>query len=376
MAAEAPGRTVAVLGSYAPSLVLFRGPLIAEMVRRGHRVVAMAPRIGPDIADRLAVLGAEAREVPMINNSLSPVSMARTLVELTRLFREIRPHTVIAYTVKPVTLGALAGSRAKVPSFVALITGLGFAFTEGGGTRRRLSRAAATFLYRRALKRARAIIFQNPDDRDHFERGGILPGSVPVSVVDGSGIDLDAFSSRPLPREPRFLMISRLLGDKGVREYGAAAALLKRRYPSAVFRLVGYFDGSPDSLAEDELDRMITGGVDFLGRMDDVRAAIESASICVLPSYREGTPRSVLEAMAMGRPIVTTDAPGCRQTVEEGSNGFLVPPRDAEALAAAMERFIVDPSLIAAMGERSRELAERRFDVHSVNAAILQAAGL
>ena len=376
MAGEAPGRIVAVLGSYAPSLVLFRGPLIAELVRRGHRVVAMAPAIGADTAARLAALGAEPCEVPIINNSINPVSMIRTLAALARLFREIRPHTVIAYTVKPVTLGALAAARAGVPNFVALITGLGFAFTEGGGARRRLSRAAATLLYRLALRRARSIIFQNPDDRRDFEATGMLPKAVPVTVVNGSGIDLEAFAPEPLPREPRFLMISRLLGDKGVREYGAAVKLLKRRHPSSIFQLVGYFDGSPNSIGKAELDAMIAGGVDHLGPMDDVRPALAAASVYVLPSYREGTPRSVLEAMAMGRAIVTTDAPGCRETVEEGVNGFLVPPRDVEALAAAMERFIVDPALIERMGPQSRALAERKFDVHAVNSALLEAAGL
>ncbi|HET9427624.1 MAG TPA: glycosyltransferase family 4 protein, partial [Allosphingosinicella sp.] len=221
-----------------------------------------------------------------------------------------------------------------------------------------------------------AILFQNPDDRDHFRALGLLPRNRPVTVVNGSGIDLARFAPAPLPDGPIFLMISRLLGDKGVREYGEAAIRLKRAYPEATFRLVGYFDQSPDALSQAELDRMVEGGVEFVGRLDDVRPAIAACSIYVLPSYREGTPRSVLEAMAMGRPIVTTDAPGCRETVETGINGFLVPPRQVGPLAQAMERFITQPDLIARMGSESRALAERKYEVNAVSRSIIEAAGL
>jgi glycosyltransferase involved in cell wall biosynthesis len=171
-------------------------------------------------------------------------------------------------------------------------------------------------------------------------------------------------------------MIARLLGDKGVREYGEAARQLKARHPEAAFRLVGYFDQSPDAIGTEELAEMERGGVDFLGKLDDVRPAIAGASVYVLPSYREGTPRSVLEAMAMGRAIVTTDAPGCRQTVRNGENGFLAAPRDASSLEAAMERLIAAPELIPPMGAASRKMAEEIFDVHQVNNEIIAAAGL
>jgi glycosyltransferase involved in cell wall biosynthesis len=373
---DADRGTVAVLGSYAPSLILFRGPLIAELVRRGYRVVGLAPGMTEDVAQQLRAIGAEPVEVPLVNSSLNPFSAAKSLGALAARFREIAPEAVIAYTIKPVTLGALAAARAGVPKIAALVTGLGFAFTEGGGAKRRLSRSVATLLYRRAFRRCTSIIFQNPDDRADFAAMGLLPPGANVAIVDGSGIDLAQFPPAPLPDGARFLMISRLLGDKGVREYGEAALRLKRRHPEAHFRLVGYFDPSPDSISREELDRMIAGGVEFLGRRDDVRPALADASVYVLPSYREGTPRSVLEAMAMGRPIVTTDAPGCRETVEPGRNGLLVPPRDAVGLEAAMERFILEPELIAPMGAQSRALAERKYDVARVNASILAAAGL
>jgi glycosyltransferase involved in cell wall biosynthesis len=372
----AQGSTVVVLGAYAPSLILFRGKLIEALIARGHRVVAMASDIPDDVAKKLRALGAEPQSVPIANQSLSPLSALATAAALARQLRAIRPIAIIAYTAKPVTLGGLAARLVPRARFVPLITGLGYAFIQGKGARRRLARNAATLLYRLALRRSRTIIFQNTDDRDFFSTQGLLPSGIEPVVVGGSGIDLDHFAPAPLPSGPAFLMISRLLGDKGVREYLAAAVRLKARHPEVDFRLIGYFDQSPDAIRRAELDAAVAGGVDYLGRQEDVRPGIAAASVYVLPSYHEGTPRSVLEAMAMGRPIITTDVPGCRQTVEAGVNGLLVPARDTDALAAAMEQLIEAPGRIAEMGARSRELAAQRFDVHRVNDAIIAAAGL
>jgi len=167
------------------------------------------------------------------------------------------------------------------------------------------------------------------------------------------------------------------LGDKGVREYAQAAQRTRALYPQSRFSLVGWLDENPDAIAQTELDAWVQAGtLDFLGRLSDVRPAIEACSVYVLPSYREGTPRTVLEAMAMGRAIITTDAPGCRETVVDGDNGFLVPVRSVDALANAMARFIIDPTLAARMGQRSRQLAVDKYDVHKVNAVMLKEMGL
>ena len=370
------GSTVIMLGAYAPSLILFRGKLIETLVGRGHRVVAMASAIPPDIELRLREIGAEPCSVPIVNQSLNPFATASTWITLARHFRRLRPQVVIAYTAKPVILGGLAARVTGSARFVAMITGLGYAFIDGRETRRRLVRRAAAFLYRQALGRSHAIIFQNPDDRDFFRAEKLLPAHVEPVVVGGSGIDLDHFRPAPLPARAAFLMISRLLGDKGVREYLAASVRLKARHPDVAFRLIGYFDQSPDAIRQEELDAAISAGVEFLGRQDDVRPGIAEASIYVLPSYHEGTPRSVLEAMAMGRAVITTDVPGCRQTVDEGVNGLLVAARDPAALEAAMESLIDLPVRIAEMGACSRRIAEQRFDVHRVNETIVAAAGL
>ncbi|HJR82832.1 MAG TPA: glycosyltransferase family 4 protein [Sphingomicrobium sp.] len=371
-----PGKTVVVLGSYAPSLVLFRGPLIAALAARGHRVVASAPTIGPDTAAELRRLGAEPRELPLSNAGLNPVAMVRSLRALKTLLLDVRPDVLLSYTIKPVILGALAGRAAGVPAIISLITGVGYAFTEGGEARRRIVRMAASPLYRMALARSTAIVFQNPDDETLFRELGLVPRRASVHRVNGSGIDLDRFEPVPLPAGTSFLMIARLLKDKGIREFAMAAKRIRADHPEVPIALVGRLDPSPDSLTSAELDDLLHHGIEFKGELSDVRPAISGCSVYVLPSYREGTPRSVLEAMAMGRAIVTTDAPGCRETVVDGKNGLLVPPRDAGALHDAMLRFVREPGLAGDMGRASRRLAEEKFDVRTVNSSLLGIAGL
>ena len=226
------------------------------------------------------------------------------------------------------------------------------------------------------------MFFQNPDDEALFKSMGILTPNASTTVVNGSGVDISEYSVQPFATIddiliPRFLLIARLLGDKGVREYAQAAKIIKDKYPQAQFDLVGWIDDNPDAIEQQELDNWISEGLfNFWGKLDDVKPAIAASSIYVLPSYREGTPRTVLEAMAMGRPIITTDAPGCRETVIDGYNGYLVPVKAVEELAAAMERFIVNPELIIEMGKASRQLVEEKFDVDAVNQSMLEAMGL
>jgi glycosyltransferase involved in cell wall biosynthesis len=371
------GKTVLLIGSYAPSLLTFRGPLIEAMLARGHRVVAAAPNMSNETKAALQGLGAEPRELPLVNASLNPIGMARAFGQLRALIRDVKPDVSFAYTIKPVILAALAGRAERVPRIVSLITGLGYAFGEGREPKRRVARSAAMLLYRLALARSDSIIFQNPDDQALFRRLWLLRPGQPSHVVNGSGIDLDHFAQAPLPPRPAFLMVARLLKDKGVPEYAEAAKRLKAAHPEVSAALVGYLDPSPDSLTREELDAIVRDGIDFKGQLDDVRPAIADCSVYVLPSaYREGVPRSVLEAMAMGRAIITTDAPGCRETVVQGENGFLVPPHDADALYAAMLTFVETPELARAMGSASRRIAEEKFDVRKVNEDLLGYSGL
>lgn len=372
-----PGpRKVLLLGSYAPSLINFRGPLIAALAERGHEVFAAAPDIDSDVAAKLVAIGATPVPVVLGRTSLNPLATWRSGRRLRALVREIGPDVMIAYTIKPVVLGAAAARAARVPCFAAMITGLGYAFLGGPHPKRLAIRLVAMAMYRRALAASQLVIFQNEDDRGDFRRLGLLPAGKPTLLVNGSGVDLDRFRPEPLPDEISFLMIARFLRDKGIGEFGSAAARLKAEFPEVRIRLAGWLDEAPDSIGQGELDSIIANGVEPLGKLEDVRPAIAGSSVYVLPSYREGTPRTVLEAMAMGRAVITTDAPGCRNTVIDGENGFLVPVRDPDSLYAAMRRFVVEPALARTMGEASLRLVREKFDVHEVNKAILEATGL
>ena len=373
---QAGGRRVVVFGSYAPSLTIFRGPLIREMARAGHQVFAVAPGLTEEIGEQIRALGGIPVEIELGRGSLNPFRALATTRHFRALIRKLRPDVVIAYTVTPIVLGAAAAKSEGVSRFVALITGLGYAFTGGREPKRLLSRLLGLMMYRRALRRADVAVFQNPDDREEFRRLGLLPARLPTGIVNGSGVDLDHYQPAPLPDRLSFLMIARFLKDKGVREYGEAAARLKSSHPEVEVALAGWLDDSPDAIDAAELERFAAAGLRLLGRLDDVRPAIAASSVYVLPSYREGTPRSVLEAMAMGRAIITTDAPGCRETVVHGDNGVLVPPRDADGLYQAMMRFVEQPDLAAPMGRRSRRLAEQKYDVVEVSRALMTYAGL
>lgn len=371
---------ILILASHPASLTNFRGPLLAALVARGHNVHAGAPGLttDTDTVAKLRAMGVTPHDIPFERSGLNPIADLQAMFVLVRLMRTIRPDAVLGYTIKPVIWGTLAAAVARVPNRYALITGLGYAFTGTAQGKRRLIQFLARMLYKLALHRASKAFFQNPDDAVLFRNLGLVAPQTPVVVVNGSGVDTDYYAPRPFPRSSTvFLLIARLLGDKGIREYAAAARNIRRTHPDIEFHLVGGTDPNPDAIPEAEVRGWhAAGDIVWHGALSDVRPAIAAAHVYVLPSYREGTPRSVLEAMSMGRPIITTDAPGCRETVVQGENGFLVPIRNTEALAKAMHRFLDDPTLIARMGRRSREIAEERYDVHKVNAVMLKEMGL
>ena len=369
-------RHALVLGVEPQYLVNFRKDLIVELKAQGHRVTVAALKSPAAIKIALEGLGAEVRSVTFSRAGMNPFRDVVTFASLIGLFRKTRPDVVIAYTSKPVIYGALAARIAGVPHFTAMITGLGYSFIAGSGFRRRAARGMAILLYRIALKRCSAIIFQNPDDRATFAELGLLKGARRVGIVNGSGVDLQHFQLCPLPPKPVFLLVSRLLADKGIREFAQAAARLRKALPGVRTLLAGGLDPSPNSIDQKELDGWIADGLEYLGHLSDVRPAIAQASVVVLPSYREGTPRSVLEGMAMGRAIITTDAPGCRETVKAGINGILVPPRNSEALFDAMVSLAGRDTVIESMGRASRQIAEEKYEGKAVAREIIHQAGL
>lgn len=366
-----------VIANALSSVTNFRLDLIKTLQSRGVEVHVACPNDKSHDFDSkvLSELGVKLHDVSMSRAGLNPFQDLNTCWALWRLMRFIRPDKVLGYTIKPVVWGSLAALFARVPQRYALIAGLGYAFVEGGAVSRKrvLVKYAAQFLYRLALNRCQRVFFQNPDDELLFRQSSILKKRTASTVVRGSGVNLDHFQAVPLPKKPAFLLIARLLIDKGVREYAQAAKRLKVQYPEARFMLVGYLDENPESISETELATWTSGGyIDYLGKLGDVRPALAQASCFVLPSYREGTPRSVLEALAMGRAVITTDAPGCRETVIDGENGFLVQPKSADELTRAMEKLIQDPEQMKVMGQVSLQRAREEFDVHKVNAIMLK----
>ncbi len=373
--------TFLLIAGFADSLLAFRGPLLQALLAKGLEVHVAAPQLAPGclLRQRLEALGLRVHDIPLQRTGMNPLQDCATLLHLWRLKRHIRPTHVLGYTAKPVIYGSLAAFLAGVPRRYALITGLGYAFLGAADKRsaRGLVHALLPRLYTLALRRTHKVFFQNPDDQALFRERGILGPATPSCVLNGSGVDLSDYPVSPLPAQPHFLMIARLLGDKGVREYAAAARQVKNRYPMAQFSLIGWIDDNPDAIDQTELDGWTADGtLHYLGRLDDVRPAIAACSVYVLPSYREGTPRTVLEAMSMGRAVITSDAPGCRETVVEGENGFRVQVKAVEELALAMQRFVEEPVLATRMGARSRQLAEEKYDVQQVNARLLKAMGL
>ncbi len=369
-----------LVGALARSLVNFREPLLRGLRDAGCEVHAVAAAIEaePAVVARLGALGVQAHSVPIARAGLNPVTDLRALAALVALMRRTRPDMVLGYTIKPVVWGTLAAWIARVPRRYAMITGLGYAFTgEAIGKRAMVQRIARAF-YRVALSRAHRVFFQNPDDLALFRELGLISARKPVTIVNGSGVDLALYPERPLPAGPiRFLMVARLLGAKGAREYAAAAAIVRREYPDATFHLVGGADPNPDTIPDAEANSWVErGDIVWHGGQSDVRAFLADCHVFVLPSYREGTPRTVLEAMATGRPIITTDVPGCRETVTDGDNGFLVPPRSADALAQAMRRFLVTPALIEDMAARSLIVVREKYSADKVTASMLEAMGI
>lgn len=366
---------IVVISSFPENLINFRGPLLAALVGAGHDVIACAPGGDHQTESALRALGVTFRPIPLDRRGLNPLRDGRLLVSLVALLRELAPDAVLSYSIKPVVYGSLAAMLAGVPIIDALITGLGYVFS-GDSPKQRLLRAFSLTLYRVGLLRARVVYFQNPDDEALFRRFGLIGPRTRTVQVNGSGVDLAHFARAGAVTEgPVFLQVARLIEEKGVLDFVAAARLLKRTHPGAVCRLLGMYEQGAGGIRPAQVAAWEREGViEYLGETQDVRPFLAAASVFVLPSYyREGVPRSVLEAMAMGRPIITTDAPGCRETVEPGLNGYLVPARDPEALAAAMARFADEPEAIARMGANSHAIACAKYDVHVVNRAFLDA---
>ena len=369
-----------MISSFLPSVLNFRGKLLEAIHAQGYEIHIMAPEFVsfPEEQQKLQALGYHLHEIPMQRTGTNPLADLKLLKDLYQQISGIQPDYVLSYTIKPVIYGTLASWLAKVPHRFALITGLGYAFQNVESGKRSLFQKLVHGLYAQALKRSDKVFFQNPDDLKLFQEMHLLEISKPTVVVNCSGVNFQDFYFMPLPKDDSgvvkasFLLIARFLGDKGVREYAESLRIIKEKHPEAEFHLVGWIDDNPSAISQAELDEWIADGrLKYWGKLSDVRPAIAKSSVYVLPSYREGTPRTVLEAMAMGRAVITTDAPGCRETVVHGQNGYLVEVKSVNDLVQSLQYFIEDPKLIESMGQRSRKIALNKYDVHQVNKHML-----
>lgn len=368
---------VVVIGSQARYLVNFRGALMQAMIACGHEVAALAPDFDAATRSELRAIGVEPVDISLSRTGMNPLRDLQDIVGLHALMLRLRPDAVLATAIKPTIYGILAAAVAGVPRRFALIAGLGYVFSEGRSLRDRIVQRISRHLCRIALRRATVVFVQNPDDADELAALDIVSRDRIVRV-NGTGVDLTAWPQMELPDPPAtFVLVARLLAEKGVREYVAAARQIKAKHPEIKFLILGGTDSNPSAVGKAEVASWAAEGVvEWPGHVD-VRPFLARTSVFVLPSYyREGVPRSTQEALAAGRPIITTDAPGCRETVIVGDNGFLVPPRDVGSLVSAMLYFVENPQQVRIMGRNSRRLAEQRFDVRMINERMLSAMGL
>jgi len=363
---------IAIIANQAFAMRNFRGSLISALNSAGVAVVAFAPDYSEADREQIRAWGAEPADYSLARATVDILADFRTLYQLIRLLHSNRFDAILTSGAKPVIYGTIAASTAKVKRKVALIEGLGHAFITGGSTLRR----SVSFLYRIALQRADRVVFLNDDDINDFVSANIVPSSK-VAALRGIGVELDHWRMAPPPVDPlRFLFVGRLLIEKGIYEFVEAARRVKQLHPDVRFTILGGPDSNPSSATTEEAKAWVDQGlVDWPGHVD-VKPWMERCSVFVLPSYREGVPRSTQEAMASGRPIITTDVPGCRETVIQNDNGYLVPHKDANALAQAMLRFVRSPALVTQMGERSRCLAEERFDARKADQELMKLLGV
>lgn len=341
----------------------FRRPLVEALIADGHEVTILAPR--DDTAAKLENIGAKFVPLAMDQSSMGLVENFGSVGRFLKQFRALKPDVVLSFTIKNNVFGGIAARMLRIP-FIPNVTGLGTIFL---GSKPMF--LAGKFLYRRSMGASPIVFVQNEDDRDFLTSKKLLCAEQ-LRMLPGSGIDLDSFSATPLPASENgtnFLMISRLIRDKGTLEYLDAARIAKVKNPNCNFKLLGPL-GSENrtAISEAELTPYVEdGSVDYLGATDDVRPFVEAAHCVVLPSYREGAPRSLIEAAAMGRPLVTTDVPGCRAVVENGKSGLLCKVRDAQSLADACLNFAaLKPAEQQDMGDAGRDLMAREYDVSIV----------
>lgn len=354
---------------------IFWRVLMLNLKEKGHQLLCLTPPGDLGSEKLLKSYGAKIINYPLNRKGLNPFQDMRSFFALKKIFEEEKPDLLFATTIKPVIYGLLAAKQTKVPAIFATITGLGYVF-EKDSAKKRLINFAGSKLYQIALKGANGIFFQNNEDRELFINNGIIKNDMRLRMARGTGVDIEKFSPAPfpehLPGALNFLFIGRLLEAKGLFEYAQAAEILRTRWPLAKFQILGPMEEGSGSISSKQLEEwQRSGNIKYLGSSEDVRPFIANAHVIVLPSWREGTPTSIMEAMSMERACIVSDVPGCREVVQDGRNGFLCKAHNPEDLARLMEKFLKNPELLSHMAQESRKMAVSIFDANKVAEGII-----
>ena len=367
-------KCIIIVSNSASNLISFRGQLIKELVDKNFQVLIIIPKIdfSNDFENEVLKLGAKILTIPLDRAGLNPFYDFLTYLALKSCFKKYKPDIVLSFTSKPSIYSGLAiGKNSKI-KFFPILTGLGYGFTQKFGLKRKLINFILKKLYKLSFRFSAAVIFQNPDDELTFDNLNITTGKK-TFILNGSGVDLKFYYPTSLPSKSIFLMLSRLVADKGVIEYCEAAKEIRAKFPDVIFQLAGSFDPNPSGLKYDQLKPFIDAkDIEYLGYINDARKVLSGCRYYVLPSYREGTPRSVLEAMSMGRPVITTNVAGCKETVLNEINGLLIPAMDKNSLVLAIQKMLkMDDRKIIEMGQESIKLVREKYDVRKVNQHII-----
>jgi glycosyltransferase involved in cell wall biosynthesis len=371
------GQRVLIACDCPKSLIDFRGKLIEQMAKQ-HQVYVFTPQITKQyMREQLTSMQVSIHENQLESSSVSIFSDLRYIFQLYKLIKQIKPDLFFPYTFKPVIYGTLVAKFFGVKKITPMLSGLGNNFTNSANMSF-LGNITRMLLKFSLIKSRRvSVILQNNDDYQTLREHKILKDTHKAFVVNGSGVDLEHYVyNAPDIRNISFIMIARLINAKGIYEYYEAARLLKLKYPYVKFKLIGAYGVNVDTISDELYSKIKSGAViEYLGEVDDVRPCITNSSVVVLPSYYgEGVPRCLLESMAMGRPIITCDSVGCRETVNSDSeiNGFLIPVKNVPALAAKMEFYINNPEAVTDYGLNGLALANKKFNVHLINAKMLE----
>lgn len=365
---------IMVLSSYAPTLFFFREDMMAAMIKNGHEVCAVAPESKEEWGSRFEKRNIKYVSIRVDRTGTNPIKDIMAFLSILKAIIKEKPDKIFAYQAKTIIYGSIAAKIARITEVYALMGGLGSVLRSEN--KKSLARNILKLEYKVAFKCCKGVFFQNKDDYKEMANLDIIKPDK-VIMINGSGVNLLKFTPKTIPTKPVFLFVGRIIKDKGVLEYIQAAKIVKEKYPNARIQIVGYFDTNPTAIKPEEIKRYVDSGIiEYLGSTDEVRPFLERCSVFVLPSYHEGTPKSVLEAMATGRPIITTDAPGCKETVIDGVNGCVIPVKNVSALAEKMIWMIEHPEEVSRMGQESLRICQEKYDVNKVNEIILKAMSL